>query len=37
MEESAVAEGTSAQAVCYNIQAGKKNLKKILENLFQET
>ena len=37
LEEIAAAEGTSAQAVYYSIQAGKKNLKKILEKLFQET
>ena len=37
LEEIAAAEGTSAQAVYYSIQAGKKNLKKILEKLFRET
>ena len=37
LEEIAAADGTSVQAVQYSIQAGKKNLKKILERLFQET
>ena len=37
LEEIAAAEGASAQAVYYSIQAGKKNLKKILEKLFRET
>ena len=37
LEEIAAADGTSVQAIYYSIQAGKKNLKKILENLFQET
>ena len=37
LEEIAAADGTSVQAVYYSIQAGKKNLKKILEKLFKET
>lgn len=37
LEEIAAADGTSVQAIYYSIQAGKKNLKKILEKLFQET
>ena len=37
LEEIAAADRISVQAVYYSIQAGKKNLKKILEELFQET
>ena len=37
LEEIAAAEGTSVQAIHYSIQAGKKNLKKILEKSFGET
>ena len=34
LEEIAVAENTSISAVYYSIQAGKKNLKKILKKFF---
>ena len=37
LEEIAAADGASVQAVYYSIQAGKKNLKRILEKLCQET
>ena len=37
LEEIAAADRISVQAVYYSIQAGKKNLKKILEKFFQET
>ena len=37
LKEIAVAESTSIQAVYYSIQAGKKNLKKILKNFLQDT
>ena len=36
LQEIADADGASVQAIYYSIQAGKKNLKKILEKLFQE-
>ena len=37
LEEIAAADGASVQAVYYSIQAGKKDLKRILEKLCQET
>ena len=37
LEEIAAAEGTSVQAIHYSIQAGKKNLKKILGEMFKGT
>mgnify|MGYP001160433314 CR=1 FL=1 len=36
LQEIADADGASVQAIYYSIQAGKKNLQKILEKLFQE-
>lgn len=37
LEEIAIAEDTSIQAVYYSIQTGKKNLKQILKNFLFET
>ena len=37
LKEIAAADGTSVQAIYHSIRAGKKNLKKILGKLFQET
>lgn len=37
LEEIAIAEDTSIQAVHYSIQTGKKNLKQILKNFLFET
>lgn len=37
LEEIAIAEDTSIQAVYYSIQSGKKNLKQILKNFLFET
>ena len=35
LEEIAAGDGTSVQAVYYSIQAGKKNLKKILDSVYR--